>query len=210
MSKTGPDNNCGLVGEAVHGDGVYWSCPRRGEHFMRCSWCGSVHPDDLVEALRSNQLGRVDRSVDQKYGYPHKIYVDINNINPDAPFVVGARSEAKEGPWAPGGAHYTPPGPDHVKWDDLTPEQMAIVERDGWGEHDGSHSDYVVFGKRAVHHAKFYSVHLGDPALDPTTKDACERIWGLVFNFDGGVRWHPYNYDVSIVSNPEEGDNANQ
>ena len=51
---------------------------RRNEGFRRCSYCGSVHPLDLLKARDEGRIGKVDRSVDWKYGWPHKIYVDVN------------------------------------------------------------------------------------------------------------------------------------
>lgn len=51
---------------------------RGGESFRRCSYCGSVHPQDLLKARNEGKIGSVDRSVDWKYGWPHKIYVDVD------------------------------------------------------------------------------------------------------------------------------------
>jgi hypothetical protein len=35
-------------GEAQRWGGWHWSKPRHGEHFRRCSYCGSIHPEDLA------------------------------------------------------------------------------------------------------------------------------------------------------------------
>lgn len=51
---------------------------RPGESFRRCSYCGGVHPIDLLRARDEGKIGKVDRSVDWKYGWPHKIYVDVD------------------------------------------------------------------------------------------------------------------------------------
>lgn len=45
---------------------------REGDTFRSCPYCGSVHPDDLLEAL--NKGARLGGS-DWKYGFPHKFYV---------------------------------------------------------------------------------------------------------------------------------------
>jgi hypothetical protein len=43
-----------MPGDPVHGHqavrwgGWSWDKPRRGEHFRRCSYCGSIHPEDLA------------------------------------------------------------------------------------------------------------------------------------------------------------------
>jgi len=43
-----------------------------GDSFRSCPYCGSVHPDDLVEALKH---GASLTGSDWKYGFPHKFYV---------------------------------------------------------------------------------------------------------------------------------------
>lgn len=204
--NVGPDNNCGIVPAEIHGEEFYWRCPSRGEHFSRCGWCGSMCPEELVEYRRSGGIAHVDRSVDRKYGYPHKIYVDIKNSEPDTLFCIGGKSEAKEGPYAPGGEKYIAPGPEYIRWEDLTSDQMEIVVRDGWGPEDGErHLDYVYFGKKATFRAKFYSIHLADPKLDPSTKDECESIWGYRFDFGERLRWYPYDYSSKAASNEAVG-----
>lgn len=151
-------------------DGWTWCDPFRGEHFRRCSFCGSIHPDDLAAepAWRAHWA-------DRKYGWPHKFYVDVPNRAPEAEFVLGASHT---------------PGPGYVARDDLTDDQLAVVRRDGFDRGDGWL--YVHFGTRAAHHAKFYTVHLADPDLSADSKKAIERVAGLAFEFTGSqVRWSP-------------------
>ena len=51
-----------------------------------CSYCGSMHPSDLLEALSQ---GANLSTADWKYGWPHKLYVNrINNPYPDLPIVT--------------------------------------------------------------------------------------------------------------------------
>lgn len=163
-----------------------WAEPRRGEHFHRCSYCGSVNPDELAA-----EPSWKAEWADMKYGWPHKFYVDIPNRNPDALFVLTSGY---------GGTNVKIPQPGdfghvgtytYVMWDDLTPEQMAIVERDGSGERDGRHPHYIGFGTRTHHNGKFYSVHLADPAISADTKEAIQRVCGLKFTWlkDGRVGW---------------------
>lgn len=56
---------------------AYWEKnERQGIEARFCSFCGSLHPEDLYKFLDS-----CDRAefADRKYGYPHKIYLDIDN-----------------------------------------------------------------------------------------------------------------------------------
>jgi hypothetical protein len=201
---------------AARWGGWSWSEPARGEHFRRCSFCGSIHPEDLaaergMTADRCTACGiegweahfRADLEhpytpdgwraewADRKYGWPHKFYVDVPNRDPAALFCVGSSSEAKEGPYAPGGEMYRPlaeryPGQDWVAAGDLTPEQAAIIERDRSGE-----ADFYLFSARPSHHAKFYTIHLADPAISQDVKDKIQQASGLRFTFtdDGRVGW---------------------
>lgn len=49
-----------------------WKQPDANRPFRSCPYCGSIHPDDLREALA--QGARLEGS-DWKYGWPHKLYV---------------------------------------------------------------------------------------------------------------------------------------
>lgn len=151
-----------------------WWEPSRGEHFRRCSYCGSVHPDDLA----AEPEWRAEWA-DRKYGWPHKFYVDIPNRQPERLYVISSC----------GGD--TPPAmyPSMVARADLTPEQEEAVERDGYNRPD-SWATFFGFGHRPMHHGKFYSVHLRDSALDPAVKRTIEQRCGLEFTFDGNsVAW---------------------
>lgn len=94
--------------------------------FVSCSYCGSMHPRELVEAL--NQ-GATVTIADMKYGWPHKVYVD------NAPNrYVGMMEIRTAGP----GDYVGPevPAPErtqgkfytlHLK--DCTPEQRQQIEQ---------------------------------------------------------------------------------
>lgn len=57
--------------EQLNIHGYAWE-ERDGSGHRWCRWCGSMHPDDLLTALRAGGV-HLDRA-DMKYGYPHKIY----------------------------------------------------------------------------------------------------------------------------------------
>lgn len=154
--------------------GWSWHEPSRGEHFRRCGFCGSIHPDDLAAEVWLPQWA------DRKYGWPHKFYVDIDNREPEALFALSST-------WGGSGE----PGRGEVPWDDLTAEQRALYERDHGGlTPDGRHPTSVGFHTRPRHNAKFYTIHLSDPAIDTATKAAIESRCGLRFAFvNGHVYW---------------------
>jgi len=164
-------------GQFRYPSGWCWNDPRHGEHFRRCTWCGSAHPDDLA----AEPQWRAEWA-DRKYGWPHKFYVEIPNRNPEALFAVGSRS-------AKGTAVDEPMGNGWVRVADLTAEQRSILQRDRMGS---DYTTHVLFGTRPHHHAKFYTVHLADLAVSPQTKHAIEQRSGLHFEFrDGRVSWSP-------------------
>lgn len=155
-----------------------WRDPSHGEHYRTCSFCGSIHPADLA----AETAWRADWA-DQKYGWPHKFYVDIVNREPDALFALvsswGATAKPSRG---------------EVPWDELTDEQRAIWDRDHpTRQDDDRHPVSVGFHTRSHHHAKFYTIHLSDPAIDRSVIDEIERRSGRHFTFapDGRVSWGP-------------------
>jgi hypothetical protein len=163
-------------GEAERWGGWSWREPFRGEHFRRCSYCGSIHPADLA----AEPVWRASWA-DRKYGWPHKFYVDIPNRQPDALFCVGSTNGDNPGTTYDGRSDWIPVA-------DLTDEQRAIVERDGMGGSD--RTTFYLFGTRPHHFGKFYTIHLADPALDEHDRAVIEGRSGLHFEFvDGAVRW---------------------
>jgi hypothetical protein len=77
-----------------------------------CSYCGSLHPEDLLAAL---DAGGTLGGSDWKYGWPHKFYVRIPN---------GRAGQPREAGRATGPGHppegtpivITDSGYDHAKW----------------------------------------------------------------------------------------------
>ncbi len=161
------------MAEPVHGSaadpwgGWSWREPMRGAHFRTCSYCGSIYPDDLaVEFERGAQADWAD----QKYGWPHKFYVQVTNREPDGLFVLGSSTHESD---------------NYRAWKDLTRAERKAVRRDGHGK-----DSYYLLGQRPTHFAKFYTAHLADGALSDETRAAIERGCGRVFTFeDGTVRW---------------------
>lgn len=104
---------------------------RDTDPFVTCTFCGGLHPDDLLRAI---DLGAKVGGSDWKYGYPHKFYIDWPNPEPDKLFAISRLSKG------------------------ATPETFGY-SRDWyeWREEDGR---WVGYGKRATLHAKFYTEHL--------------------------------------------------
>lgn len=46
----------------------------------RCSYCGSIRPRDLVEAIEQGRATGVEWA-DLKYGWPHKMYLEIDGVH---------------------------------------------------------------------------------------------------------------------------------
>lgn len=151
--------------------GWHWDDPRHGEHFRRCSYCGSVHPEDLAAEPSVD----IDWS-DRKYGWPHKFYAHIPNRNPEQPYVVASCTSAK---------------PGYTLFEDLPRKQRKAVLRVDSDRY--LKGRYVKLGPKPEHFGKFYSVHLADPDISDTTKQQIYQMCGLQFVFkDGKVKWMRY------------------
>lgn len=167
-----------------------WTPGRHGEHFRRCSYCGSIHPDDLV----AEPSWRADWA-DRKYGYPHKFYVEIVNRDPERLYVIGSTNHIPE----PGALGYK--GWKLVA--DLSGDDLAALDRD----YPPELSKYrptgtVQLGPRPTHFGKFYTMHLADPAVSQETKDEIARVSGLKFTFldDGRIGWESVPTETSDAS----------
>lgn len=161
-----------------------------GAHY--CSWCGSVDPLTFIKLCEPGNAMRVEVA-DWKYGFPHKVYLDVPSADPDALTYVGGVSEATVGAYAPGGERYTPPPPDAVAETDLTEEQRAILVRDGAPpENPPRPNVYYRFGTRDIVHQKFYTVHLDDlPEITDEQKALMFARTGIEFfrGDDSRTRW---------------------
>jgi hypothetical protein len=172
---------------AARWGGWHWEDPRGAEHFRRCSFCGSISPDDLA----AEPSWRASWA-DQKYGWPHKFYVEgVTNRHPEMLRIITACSQRQwdealqalaEGRPAFGvGSGYT--------WYPVSAIPEG-VDTSGWGL-DGGHYSHVGLGSDETHFVKFYSIHLADPAISRDAKDIIQRVSGVAFEFtpEGRVSW---------------------
>lgn len=128
-----------------------------------CSWCGSMHPEDLAAAL---QAGAKASLADMKYGWPHKAYIDgVPN-----PYVGMLECRTSGGGYASR---------------DNDPSKLWTQKEDGrW--------DYVVHTPAAdTMWAKFYTEHLLDAT--PEQAEVIQRALNRRIKFEGpAVSWEPY------------------
>ncbi|MGW4757740.1 hypothetical protein [Streptomyces chartreusis] len=165
--------------DLVHGSdadrwgGWSWRDPSRGEHYRTCSYCGSIHPEDLAAESEWHA-----EWADPKYGWPHKFYIAVPNQQPEQLFITGATTG-------------TPTGLAGAVWIRATviPDD---VNTEGWQD-VAERYQWVSIGTRPAHHAKFYTAHLADPASNPAALEAVQRTSGLRFRFhDGRVHWEAF------------------
>lgn len=175
---------------AARWGGWEWENPRGAEHFRRCSFCGSIHPDDLA-AEPSWRASWADR----KYGWPHKFYVEgVANRHPETLRIITACTQKQ---WdealqalAEGRPVFGLGG--GYKWYPVA-SIPAGVDISGWRLEDG-HYSHVGLGSDATHFVKFYSIHLADPAVSDEVRGKIAARSGLRFRFteDGRVTWWSY------------------
>jgi hypothetical protein len=223
-------------GEADRWGGWDWRNPRYGDHFRTCSYCGSIHPEDLAAELvaagpcagcggegveghyrntiselvhRGVANGTIDPASlsdderrrldvpdhsydpggaypawsDQKYGWPHKFYVEgIRARDPKLLHCFG---------------HYhgeAPPKGDSLDWiaaSDLTRAQRKVIREGGMAAKGERLSGWYTFRPKTTLFAKFYTAHLADPRLPAEAREKIEQASGVRFHFSGGtVLWH--------------------
>lgn len=104
--------------------------------FRTCSYCGSIHPADLLKALEAGaQLG----GSDWKYGWPHKFYVEaIPNPKAGQPAPCGSRSMVEE------------------------PTEADRKQYQKWEQRDGRWHGTMIQPAPAHTNAKWYNEHLLD------------------------------------------------
>lgn len=104
-----------------------------------CSYCGSLPPDDFMDAVRAGAvLGPTDKA--------YKIYLDVPNPEPDTIRAVGTSNSR------------TSPGEGWVAVRDMTHEQAAARDQAGFLVDD--RLKFVLFSTSPVLHCKFYTPHL--------------------------------------------------
>lgn len=126
-------------------------CSRTGR-LRSCGYCGSMHPTDVANAIKSGATGSW---ADRKYGWPHKAYFEgIPNPHAGLPEVRASANFKPEGhpDWIQDGDHWhEPPRPaaekTHGKFysvhlQDATPEEREIIEK-----HLGLHFEFLDDGR---------------------------------------------------------------
>lgn len=108
-----------IHGETSLGGPVVWRDPERarepyGEDFRRCSYCGSIHPEDLLRHLRA---GASPHGADWKYGWPHKFYVEgVPNLLAGKTVRCGTAFKRADGKDFEEPIMGAAPATVHVKW----------------------------------------------------------------------------------------------
>ncbi len=97
------------------------------EWFRHCSYCGSMHPEDLLKAIAGGaKLG----GSDWKYGWPHKFYVE-SIPNPSPEHLVVRSSSTRDGvtsvEWGPVGLHHGKFYNDHITDDGFDDEARSVL-----------------------------------------------------------------------------------
>ena len=130
-------------------------CPRRAEGpsftkgpdewrvrdgHRHCSYCGSLHPEELFAAI---EVGATVTPTDKSY----KIYVDVPDARAGELKVTGMRNHA--------------PAEGETGWELVTEENLPDLLADGWSERNlGSWMMKTPRGETI--HDKFYFQHLSD------------------------------------------------
>jgi len=195
-------------GDAGRWGGWSWREPSRGEHFRRCSYCGSISPDDLAAEPAGtgcgfagcpdprNELAMIHFPVEGRPGQSaadgyhlfadtgwRASWADRKYGWPHKFYVEGIANRIPGSLYVTGSTNAeASPGNGWVAPADLTREQRKAAGPDGWLRDNVT---WLQFGYHATHHAKFYTTHLADPALSPEVKAAIEQQCGLHFTFDG-------------------------
>lgn len=146
--------------------------------FRTCSYCGSIHPEDLIEAIKA---GATLGGADWKYGWPHKFYVDkIPNPNAGQPRSFTSMSIA---------------GPEPTEEERASMQQYADrpdcelrVVQDGFSSSDGKprYRLSVFQPDDPTTHGKFYNEHLNDlsPEAFAELAPLLEQRTGIKFGRD--------------------------
>lgn len=134
---------------APHLREMSWRAGRNNESYggvepwRTCSYCGSMHPLDLLGFMLRGEISNLG-DADWKYGWPHKFYLDVPNPH--------AGKLASSGSFG-GGAGYT--------LEQMQREYPGYINWRG-SAHEGWKADVTPTPAPASMHGKFYSVHLKD------------------------------------------------
>jgi hypothetical protein len=152
--------------------------------FRTCSYCGSIHPEDLLEALRA---GATLSQADWKYGWPHKFYVDgIPNTNEGQMREFTSVSIAGPEPTDEERARMAPYLND--------PKYDSIVKQDGFNSRTGAplYQLTVRMPDSATTHGKWYNTHLqdlNDEAFAELAREINNRTGVLFERDENGIKY---------------------
>jgi hypothetical protein len=107
-----------------------------GGTLRHCEHCGSMHPADVVAAIKAGARGEI---ADMKYGWPHKVYFhDVPNPHKGLPASRSGASQPQEGYIKAGERNYlAPPQPEPattwgkfytIHLQDATDDEREVIE----------------------------------------------------------------------------------
>lgn len=134
--------------------------------FPTCTWDGSVQPEQFIKFC---EQGLVMEVADWKYGWPHKVYIDVPNPKPDEDRLCGSTSVGSKLQYHPDGRHY------YVKTQETGPADFPIwSDSSGWSQ----------AGKYPMLHLKFYTEHLKELPDLAQHKELIAKAIGIEFWLD--------------------------
>ena len=136
-----------------------------------CSYCGSLHPEDVLAAMKA---GAKIEWADFKYGWPHKLYIDLPNLKAGKDCVISTCQF---------GAGYEPTEQDRKQYD-----KWSFIDTPNGRNWTGKKTDAAP----VLAHGKFYSVHLNDASPEVFAELAAliESNSGVLFERDErGVKY---------------------
>jgi hypothetical protein len=211
----------GHSGHAVERFGGWiWREPHRGDFFRTCSFCGSIHPEDLAAEPTSDvcavcgvtgwhaHFDKFACHMTPGLECPHEpkchpfspagwyaSWADRKYGWPHKFYVEGLKPRDPSLLHCVGSSNARERpgrGGNWVRAEDLTRKQKKII-KDGGMHSSGKFEGWYLLEPRATLHAKFYSVHLADPLISGEVKEKIYQACGLRFTFtsDGRVSWYP-------------------
>jgi hypothetical protein len=138
----------------------------RGDGLRHCWFCGSLHPEELLQLFQSSKVSGYSGS-DWKYGYPHKFYIEVESGKPAVTYyeINGERVSKEE-------------------WDKANADRNYRYNPAG-GRSMGSGREP---GTGTIH-AKFYTMHLldvEDAATFSLIADLFRQKFGIAFGIQDG------------------------
>jgi hypothetical protein len=158
------------------------------ETFRTCSYCGSIHPEDLYRHLTA-PAGAELHGADWKYGWPHKFYVEgIPNPAVGQPVPAGFRSWSEV---------TCPCGTTYQNHEHHACPSCAIGDR-APGVVVTPKSETTMHPAPPTLWAKWYNAHLADltPAGFALLAPLLEQHAGIAFtrDADGRIAWSAPSY----------------